>query len=126
MLNGESVDDLDYRGYNVMQDSDFNKTKEGTTYYFRTKDTYNPVQAFYWDSSYPSSSAGGIGYENAYSDKYWLNLCTNPADDETLIDPVYYFNLQCIDSNGTNKGLKTLYINRMKLKTILQNAGKSL
>lgn len=126
MLNGESVDDLDYRGYNVMQDSDFNKTKEGTTYYFRTKDTYNPVQAFYWDSSYPSSSAGGIGYENAYSDKYWLNLCTNPADDETLIDPVYYFNLQCIDSNGTNKGLKTLYINRMKLKTILQNAGYSL
>ena len=126
MLNGESVDDLDYRGYNVMQDSDFNKTKEGTTYYFRTKDTYNPVQAFYWDSSYPSSSAGGIGYGNAYSDKYWLNLCTNPADDETLIDPVYYFNLMCIDSTGTNKGYKTLYINRSKLQAILHNAGYSL
>ena len=126
MLNGETADELDYRGYNVMQDSDFNKTKEGTTYYYRTKDTYNPVQAFYWDSSYPSSSPGGIGYEIGYTDKYWLNLCTNPADDDTLIDPIYYFNLQCIDSNGTNKGFKTLYINRKKLSDILQAAGKSL
>jgi len=126
MLNGETVDELDYRGYNVMQDSDFNKTKEGTTYYYRTKDTYNPVQAFYWDSSYPSSSPGGIGYESGYSDKYYLNLCTNPADDDTLIDPVYYFNLMLIDSNGNNKGFKTLYINRKKLSDILQAAGKSL
>ena len=126
MLNGETVDELDYRGYNVMQDSDFNKTKEGTTYYYRTKDTYNPVQAFYWDSSFPSSSPGGIGYESGYSDKYYLNLCTNPADDDTLIDPVYYFNLMLIDSNGNNKGFKTLYINRKKLSDILQAAGKSL
>jgi len=126
MLNGETVDELDYRGYNIMKDSDFNKTKEGTTYNFYTKDTYNPVRAFYWDSSYPSSSVGGIGYENGYTDKYWLNLCTNPADDDTLIDPIYYFNLQCIDSKGTNKGFKTLYINRSKLSAILQAAGKSL
>ena len=126
MLNGETVDELDYRGYNVMQDSDFNKTKEGTTYYYRTKDIYNPVQVFYWDSSYPSSWTGGIGYESGYTDKYWLNLCTNPADDDTLIDPVYYFNLMLIDSNGNNKGFKTLYINRKKLSDILQAAGKSL
>lgn len=126
MLNGETIDELDYRGYDVMQDSDFNKTKEGTTYYYRTKDTYNPVQVFYWDSSFPSSWPGGIGYESGYTDKYWLNLCTNPDDDDTLIDPVYYFNLMLIDSNGNNKGFKTLYINRKKLSDILQAAGKSL
>jgi hypothetical protein len=126
MLNGETVDELDYRGYNVMQDSDFNRSKDGTTYSYYTKNAYNPVRAFYWDSSYPSTSVGGIGYENGYGNVWYLNLCTNPADDDTLIDPIYYFNLQCIDSNGTNKGFKTLYINRKKLSAILQAAGKSL
>jgi hypothetical protein len=120
MLIGTSVDELDYRGYSIMQDSDFNRTKSGNTYYYETKDTYNPVYAMYYD--------GSVGYQNGYRDAQVLNLCIVPTDtnEDTLMDPIYYFKLQRIDNKGMNMGFKMLYINKSKLQSILQNAGYSL
>ena len=123
MLSGTSYEELDYRGYDVMKDSDFNVNKDGYVYRFVTKDPYNPTEAFYIDRSYYNE---GVGYSGVYADKYHLNLCTDPEYDDKLIDPIYWFNLICINSEGASLGVKTLYINRSKLKRLLQDAGYSL
>ena len=123
MLSGTSYEELDYRGYDVMKDDDFNINKDGYVYRFVTKDPYNPTEAFYIDRSYYNES---VGYSGVYADKYHLNLCTDPEYDDKLIDPIYWFNLICINSEGASLGVKTLYINRSKLKSLLQNAGYSL
>lgn len=123
MLSGTSYEELDYRGYDVMKDSDFNVNKSGYVYSFVTKDPYNPTEAFYIDRSYYNEY---VGYSGVYADKYHLNLCTDPEDDNKLIDPIYWFNLICINNEGTSLGVKTLYINKSKLKRLLQNAGYSL
>ena len=123
MLSGTSYEELDYRGYDVMKDSDFNVNKDGYVYRFVTKDQYNPTEAFYIDRSYYNDS---VGYSGVYADKYHLNLCTDPEYDDKLIDPIYWFNLICINSEGASLGVKTLYINRSKLKRLLQDAGYSL
>lgn len=123
MLSGTSYEELDYRGYDVMKDGDFNVNKDGYVYRFVTKDPYNPTEAFYIDRSYYNEDAG---YSGVYADKYHLNLCTDPEYDDKLIDPIYWFNLICINSEGVSLGVKTLYINRSKLKRLLQNAGYSL
>ena len=123
MLSGTSYEELDYRGYDVMKDSDFNVNKDGYVYRFVTKDPYNPTEAFYVDRSYYNE---GVGYSGVYADKYHLNLCTDPEYDDKLIDPIYWFNLICINSEGVSLGVKTLYINRSKLKRLLQDAGYSL
>lgn len=123
MLSGTSYEELDYRGYDVMKDGDFNVNKDGYVYRFVTKDPYNPTEAFYIDRSYYNE---GVGYSGVYADKYHLNLCTDPEYDDKLIDPIYWFNLICINSEGVSLGVKTLYINRSKLKRLLQDAGYSL
>lgn len=123
MLSGTSYEELDYRGYDIMKDSDFNVNKDGYVYRFVTKDPYNPTEAFYIDRSYYND---GVGYSGVYADKYHLNLCTDPEYDDKLIDPIYWFNLICINSEGASLGVKTLYINRSKLKRLLQDAGYSL
>ena len=122
MLDGTSYNELDYRGYNIMKDGDFNINHDGYVYRFITKDD-NPIEAFYVDKSYNNEN---VGYNGVYSDKWYLNLCTDPANDDKLVDPIYWFNLTLISSNGTNLGTKTLYINRSKLKRLLQDAGYSL
>lgn len=123
MLDGTSYDELDYRGYSIMKNGDFNINHDGYVYRFITKDTYNPIEAFYVDRlNYKEY----VGYNGVYSDKWYLNLCTGPEDDDKLVDPIYWFNLNLISSNGSNLGIKTLYINRSKLKRLLQNAGYSL
>ena len=123
MLSGTSYEELDYRGYDVMKDGDFNVNKDGYVYRFVTKDPYNPTEAFYIDRSYYNE---GVGYSGVYADKYHLNLCTDPEYDDKLIDPIYWFNLICINSEGASLGVKTLYINRSKLKRLLQDAEYSL
>ena len=123
MLDGTSYDELDYRGYNIMKDGDFNINHDGYVYRFVTKDPYSPTEAFYVDKSYYNED---VGYNGVYSNKWYLNLCTDPENDDKLVDPIYWFNLTAISSNGTNLGTKTLYINRSKLKRILQNAGYNL
>ena len=123
MLDGTSYDELDYRGYNIMKDGDFNINHDGYVYRFITKDEYKPIEAFYFDKSYYNEN---VGYNGVYSDKWYLNLCTDPENDDKLVDPIYWFNLTLISSNGTNLGTKTLYINRSKLKRLLQDAGYSL
>ena len=123
MLDGTSYDELDYRGYNIMKDGDFNINHDGYVYRFVTKDPYSPSEAFYVDKSYYNEN---VGYNGVYSDKWYLNLCTDPENDDKLVDPIYWFNLTLISSNGTSLGIKTLYINRSKLKRILQNAGYNL
>ncbi len=122
VLNGTSVDELDYRGYNIMQDSDYDRTKDGQVYRYNTKG-YDSTEAFYWNFSYAD---GAVVYNGVYGSWWYLNLCTDPADNDTLVDPVYYFNLQCIDSNGNTTGFKTLFINKSKLSALLQAAGYSL
>lgn len=123
MLNGRSIEELELRGYNVMQDSDYNRTKEGDVYYYNTKDAYSPVQAFWLDTS----AGGGKGYGSGFTWFGYINLIVDPTDwnEDKLADPIYWFNLQYIDSKGVGS-YKTLYINKSKLQAILQNAGYSL
>lgn len=123
MLNGRSIEELELRNYNVMQDSDYNRTKEGDVYYYNTKDPYSPVQAFWLDTS----AGGGKGYGSGYTWFGYINLIVDPTDwnEDKLADPIYWFNLQYIDSKGVGS-YKTLYINKSKLQAILQNAGYSL
>ena len=123
MLNGRSIEELELRGYNVMQDSDYNRTKEGDVYYYNTKDPYSPVQAFWLDTS----AGGSKGYGSGYTWFGYINLIVDPTDwnEDKLADPIYWFNLQYIDSKGVGS-YKTLYINKSKLQAILQNAGYSL
>ena len=123
MLSGTSYEELDYRGYDVMKGRDLNVNKDGYVYRFVTKDQYNPTEAFYINRSYYNDN---VGYSGVYADKYHLNLCTDPEYDDKLIDPIYWFNLICINSEGASLGVKTLYINRSKLKRLLQDAGYSL
>lgn len=123
MLSGTSYKELDFRGYDVMKDGDFNINHDGYVYRFVTKDPYSPSEAFYVDRSYYNEN---VGYNGVYSDKWYLNLCTDPEYDDKLIDPIYWFNLICINSEGASLGVKTLYINRSKLKRLLQDAGYNL
>lgn len=117
-----SFEDIDLAGWTVMQDSDFNRTVSDGCYYYNTKSAYNPEQAFYFDKY----NGGAIGYSGSWAGWWNLNCCTDPADDETLIDPIYYFSLQELGPDGKVLNYKTLYINKSKLKAILQNAGCSL
>lgn len=123
LLNNTSVDELDYRGYVVMQDSDFNRTKSGDCYYYTAKS--NSANAFYYDVS---SLIGSVGYYSSYSDKWTLNLCVDPreSNEDTFIDPIYWFSLLVVDDKGQNAVSKTLYINKSKLNAILVAAGYSL
>lgn len=113
-----SFDDLDLAGWIVMKDSDFSRSSSSGCYYY----TKSGTQWFYFDKY----NGGNIGYNGSYAEWYYLNCCTDPADDETLIDPIYYFNLTELSGDGKVLGIKTLYINKSKLKAILQNAGYSL
>ena len=117
------LSNIEYEGWDLMQDSDFNRTLTDGCYYFNTKDAYSPVQAFYWDRY----KSGNIGYGNSYYNQWQnLNVCTNPDDDDTLIDPIYYFVLTEVNANGGIEGVRCLYINKSKLSRILQQYNKRL
>lgn len=120
-LFSTSLDDIDNCGYTVLQDSDVSRSKDGQVYrYYR-----NGSQIFYFDIS---SGVGSVGYNSGETDAYTLNLCVDPTEgsDDVLMDPVYYFVMQYIDSNGNVNGSRTFCINKKKLSRILSNAGYSL
>ena len=117
------LSNIEYEGWDLMQDSDYNRTLQDGCYYYNTKDAYSPVQAFYWDRD----NGGNIGYGNSYYNQWQnLNVCTNPDDDDTLIDPIYYFVLTEVNANGGIEGVRYLYINKSKLSRILQQYNKRL
>ena len=115
------ISDIEDAGFSVMQDSDFNRILENGVYNYMTTEGYSTVCAFYWDRY-----NGNIGYNGSvYSQWVNLNLCTSPEDDDTLIDPLYHFSLQALDSDG-NKTFIPLYINKSKLEQILRNNNQRL
>lgn len=115
------ISDIEDAGFSVMQDSDFNRILENGVYNYMTTEGYSTVCAFYWDRY-----NGNIGYNGSvYSQWQNLNLCTSPDDDDTLIDPLYHFSLQALDSDG-NKTFIPLYINKSKLEQILRNNNQRL
>lgn len=125
LLNGTTVNELDYRGYSILQDSELNRVKNGDVYDYYTKDTYNPVRTFYFDVS---NYTGSVGYDGIYQNQWWLNLCVDPRDglEDTLVDPIYWFKLAYINENGRILNNRILYMNKSKLRYVLQAAGYDL